>query len=58
MKKPTILLFPHSMAGAEAVIRRSCTVVEVEYLSEGIRMRVIADQKIIGKYKEFIQNDD
>ena len=55
VKKPVTLLFPHSMAGSEAAVRRGSTVLEVEYTTDGIKMKVIADEKTIGKYKEFIQ---
>ncbi len=58
LKKPITLLFPHAMAGNEAAVRRNSTVIDVEYTAEGIKMKVIADEKIIGKYKEFIQNDN
>lgn len=58
MKKPVTLLFPHSMAGAEAAVRRRATVLNVEYIAEGTKMKVIADDEIVGRYKEYIQNDD
>ncbi|MBE6687698.1 MAG: GTPase HflX [Ruminococcaceae bacterium] len=58
VKRPLTLFFPHSMAGNEATVRRSCTVTDVEYTAEGIIMKVIADDKITGKYKDFIKYDN
>ena len=58
LKKPITLKFPHSMAGNEAAIRRASTVLDVDYTADGIVMRVIADEKIIGKYKDYIKNDN
>lgn len=56
VKKPVTLFFPHSAAGNEASVRRTATVIDVEYTAEGIIMKVIADEKIIGKYKEYIRH--
>lgn len=58
MKRPVTLMFPHSQAGAEAAVRRRATVLDVQYTAEGTKMKVIADEEIIGRYREYIQNDN
>ncbi|MBQ9941077.1 MAG: GTPase HflX [Clostridia bacterium] len=55
LKKKVVLEIPHSMARIESEIRKTCTVCDVEYTAEGIVMEIIADEKIIGKYKDFIK---
>jgi len=56
-KKKIVLEIPHAMAKIESDVRRGCTVTDVEYTADGIVMSVVADDRIIGKYKEFIKND-
>ena len=54
LKKESVFLIPHSKAGLVDLLYKNCTIKEVEYLPDGVKVTGWANDMILGKLRDYV----